>query len=569
MQRILHPVDPVLREKPLNIASCASILRPVLTRTLFASPAIVALVLGCSAANSSSGGGAAAGGAGGLGTGGVGAQGGSIGLGSGPGTGGAVSSCKVTETESGVGTCTQKAPPNSFDPVVQWTWTVPASAAPYPGSVVTPLVGNLTDDNNDGAIDLCDVPDIVVATMDGSPSPNSPGSLYMLAGDSGKQELEFQAKVNAFITPALGDIDGDGVMEVVTSDPEGHVIAFENDGSVAFVGDLGSWSTTFNTWCTSVSLYDLDADGSVEIIIGFEVFDAKGKRLWGFPDLGNVLCATQAAADLDGDGKLELVMGNGAYRADGTPYFQIPGTGGHPMIANLDSDPEPEIVFTGIDGITVVEHDGTVKFGPVRPTDPNPSIPCWCKPGAIHDFDGDGKSDAAIGTCSDYSVYTIGSTAIPKWSEPVFDSSGLATGTAFDFLGDGVADAIYADEHQAYVFDGATGATELTTPRESGTFVEYPVVADVDNDGSAEIVIVSNWGWFGNGTDGPTVTVVKDSQDRWIPARRIWNQHSYSVTNVREDGTIPTVPKKSWQLLNTFRTNSQINSAGDCTPIPR
>ena len=56
---------------------------------------------------------------------------------------------------------------------------------------------------------------------------------------------------------------------------------------------------------------------------------------------------------------------------------------------------------------------------------------------------------------------------------------------------------------------------------------------------------------------------------RWnrTSARRIWNQYSYHVTNVREDGTIPKVMKKSWELLNTFRTNSQISANGvDCDP---
>jgi hypothetical protein len=63
--------------------------------------------------------------------------------------------------------------------------------------------------------------------------------------------------------------------------------------------------------------------------------------------------------------------------------------------------------------------------------------------------------------------------------------------------------------------------------------------------------------------------VLGDAQDRWIPARRVWNQYSYHVTNVREDGTIPSAMKKSWQLLNTFRTNSQIDPNGvDCDPEP-
>ena len=64
----------------------------------------------------------------------------------------------------------------------------------------------------------------------------------------------------------------------------------------------------------------------------------------------------------------------------------------------------------------------------------------------------------------------------------------------------------------------------------------------------------------------PTVQVYEDAQKRWIPTRRIWNQHAYHVTNVREDGTIPRVPAKHWQLLNTFRTNAQMEGQQSCIP---
>jgi hypothetical protein len=38
---------------------------------------------------------------------------------------------------------------------------------------------------------------------------------------------------------------------------------------------------------------------------------------------------------------------------------------------------------------------------------------------------------------------------------------------------------------------------------------------------------------------------------------------------VREDGTIPQVEQRHWQGLNTFRTQSQINLAGQvCSPPP-
>jgi hypothetical protein len=478
-------------------------------------------------------------------------------------------SCKVNETmQDALPACEKKAPPNAFTPVQQWQWTAPPSGSTYSGSIVTPLVGNFTDDNGDSEIDLCDTPDVLVTVFDTEPYPGYPGTIYMLAGDTGALELTFGAKVDPNVTPAFGDIDGDGLPEVVAADPAGHLIAFEHDGTLKWTGDQGEWMQNFSSYCTAIALYDLDGDGSVEILAAFEVFDKNGKHLWSAPSMGasNYWCPTPTAADLDGDGKLEVLLGHTTYRADGSHFWTVPGVSpGQPHVANLDDDPEPEVLLNTAEGMTVVEADGTLKFGPVRPTDPTISPNCWGKPGVIHDFDGDGKADVATGTCSDYSVYSVTGTATPRWTANVSDLSGLATGTAFDFLGDGVADAIYADEHQMYVFDGATGNVELTQPRSSGTLIEYPVVADVDNDGSAEIVLVSNWGWWGEPV-GPTVTVIKDAEDRWIQARRIWNQHAYHVTNVREDGVIPQHMKNSWSLLNTFRTNSQIEGSGDCAP---
>ncbi len=102
--------------------------------------------------------------------------------------------------------------------------------------------------------------------------------------------------------------------------------------------------------------------------------------------------------------------------------------------------------------------------------------------------------------------------------------------------------------------------------QELGPF-EGPI-AVIDNDGSAEIVVVSNKG-YANFTE-PAIQVIRDKEDRWIPARRIWNQHAYHVTNVREDGTIPQVEPKSWELLNTFRTQAQIAVGGGvCQPEPQ
>ncbi len=500
------------------------------------------------------------------GSGGAGASAGSTGEGGlnlgGSGTGGnvVVDECKVNEADGDAPPpCDEEdeAPPDSFDPVVQWSWTDPGGT----GSLVSVIVANFDDDDQNGEIDLCDVPDVVVTTVG--------NQMYLLDGATGELKLTFQGAVDGNVQPALADIDGDGLVEVVAASPSGNLIAFENTGELKWTGAVGGWNATIASYCMAISIYDLDADGDAEIIAAFEVFDHNGVRLFGIPGNGTEFnvedywCPTNTAADLTGDGKLEVIFGHQVWDAAGNHLFTIPGAKpGHPHVADLDGDMLPEIYLATADGMYVVEHDGAVKFGPVRPSGEPVSARCWGKPGAIHDFDGDGAAELATGTCQSFSMYELTNTATVRWSQPVSDISGLATGSAFDFLGDGIADAIYADETQIYVYEGAMGTPVLTSPRSSGTLIEFPIVVDVDNDRSAEIIYVSNGG------GAPTVTVLGDARARWIPSRRIWNQHAYHITNVREDGTLPLVPKKSWLGHNTFRVNSQVGAQGDCVPDP-
>ena len=121
----------------------------------------------------------------------------------------------------------------------------------------------------------------------------------------------------------------------------------------------------------------------------------------------------------------------------------------------------------------------------------------------------------------------------------------------FDFEGDGIAEVVYADEHTLWIFDGRDGTVLMEqTGHASGTLMEYPLIADVDNDGSTEIIVASNnyafSGWNG-------ITVIGDANNSWAPARPIWNQYAYHITNVNNDGSIPTVQQHNWLSWNNFR----------------
>ncbi len=477
-------------------------------------------------------------------------------------TGPPVDLCKVQDDIGGVGDCMMKAPPDSFSPALQWSFGANEQ------SMVTPLAGNFTDDNGDGAIDLCDVPDVLLVSAP-SIGYGQICPIHVLDGATGTEHFQIppSESISCFATPAFGDIDNDGLPEIVAVYNAGGVYrlkAFEHDGAPKWTNATdGGNAAQFQRESGAIAIHDLDADGDAEIVFNHEVYDHEGKLLWEKPNPAPGELEATTAADLDGDGKLEVITGHSAYRWDGAVYFEnYPQITSQsiPQVANLDDDPDPEIFVTSGQGLWMVEHNGQIKWGPATPTGiPANAYLVWQRPGTVHDFDGDGKPEWASSSQQFYAVYEGPTMADVLWQTMVADFSGAAGGTAFDFLGDGVAEAMYADEQALRIYDGKTGMVLLDQPRVSYTLSEYPIVVDVDNDGSAEILVVSLSGQ-------PALQVFRDTEDRWIQARRIWNQHAYYVTNVREDSTIPQVPVDNWKLFNTFRTNAQIEGGGLCMP---
>jgi hypothetical protein len=480
-----------------------------------------------------------------------------VGDGDGDGDTGGQESCKIVDDMDGVAPCEEKAPPDSFEPEVQWSWDGDGDLI-Y--SIVTPLVANLTDDNDDGEIDLCDTPDIIVSVSseDGC-CVFDEAYLYALDGQTGAVHWVSEVDVGPTgMTPAVGDLDDDGTVEIVALRKNGHPVVFDHEGMVEWesanyiAGGEGS-----------VALANLDNVGAPEIIVGDSVQDATGAPVFN-ASLGGVgSYDASLAVDLDDDGDLEVVTCGGAVHHDGTVEWTANIGYGYPQAADFDDDGEVEILCTTSGTITLFEADGTVAYSL------NPGG-VWNFPAVVHDLDGDGAPEYACGASNVYVAREADGTVM--WSNQVNDQSGIAGGTAFDFLGDGVAEAMYADEWNFFVYDGKTGDELLNVERSSGTLIEYPVVADVDNDGSAEAVVVTNYNIDNNWNKiktAPTVQVVRDKEDRWIRARRIWNQHTYHVTNVREDGTIPEVEPHHWETLNTFRSQAQIAAGGGtCQPEP-
>ncbi len=472
--------------------------------------------------------------------------------------------------------CGVEPPSDQLAPVVAWTWTGPDGEDSV---LVTPLVGNLDDDTYDDAINPCDRPEVIVLAVNAPASKeiDAPGHLYVLDSETGETKWRIDRPVDATTTPALADLDDDGVPEILAFERSEEmigqagsrrVVAFRADGKLAWVSD---------TWVESqggggLAIADLDADGSPEILAPEHVLSADGLLLWA-PPAAPMSDSLPVAADLDADGKLEVLFGRSIYAHDGTELFELslPGNknSGVSAIANFDDDEEPEI-YLHRGKHRVFEHDGTPK---VECADGNGNGNGNDKdqPITIIDTNDDGRAEILSNYHGWFQARTIvtkpdGKSACEElWSVKISDGSG----SAFDFLADGSAEAIYMDVGWVRIFD-TSGDVIFQEDRVARPSMANPVVADADNDGAAELIVVGSKPEDGEPEVGSRVSVlfIENADDRFAPTRRIWNQHAYHATNVREDARIPVEQEPYWNGPNSFRINPAPSYSGDACQMP-
>lgn len=325
------------------------------------------------------------------------------------------------------------------------------------------------------------------------------------------------------------DIDGNDTLDIAVIDTAGGLKIWRSDGSVLRYLNIGT------TTRADLAIGDVTGDSQLEVVVAGNDTSVRVVPLTGTPTrikVGDRVFAAPVLADLDADGKKEIILGSTdmklyAWKGDGTlmPGFPVAvGSEIRAPVAVTDTV-RPQIVLISGDGrLFLFNPDGSLASGfPIVLS----SSPFYAKAQPlVGDFDRDGNKEIAVvaGGEHDYRFYVVGLDGVVKFQSREFIRSPF-TGTlaAADVNGDQQLDFLAASMNELFALNrNATLVTNYpftqestyTTTELAGNWIitfdvlfQYassPVVADVDNDGTSDVVIGSpQYGLLGfNGRTG-------------------------------------------------------------------
>ncbi|MDR0798861.1 MAG: VCBS repeat-containing protein, partial [Dysgonamonadaceae bacterium] len=468
-----------------------------------------------------------------------------------------------------------------------------AAADTFPGvdDMSTPLVADLDGDG---------VPEII------APRAYAPGNPWISNGlviGNAKTHTYRTIMTDTFAihgqSIAIGDVDRDGIAEIY--------IQQYRTGQIKCYTPTGAAKAGFTTTVSPgehyiIQLADLNCDGNVELVAGSHIFNARtgalllqmtlaadGKAFGNPHNLSRLQYGgldgyyfMPIVGDVDGDGILDIAAGSTVYfpkiqanatNTTGNTYTtrRVTTTGqsadfrsyldGPTLLLDFDGDGMLDVCVVGHSSTTVdaaTTNPLTTQFyvwnprtsqiigysdayGPFNSRS-GISIPY------AGDLDGNGYVDFALayrglGLVSwQYDPSAPHSVRQGPNDVRFAETAGF---TLFDFNQDGKSEIVYRGTSQFFIVDGTTLA-DLSPPIRcwSGTIAEYPIVADVDGDGQAEIILTRGYKNWSSGDCTGNIAIYKSgiATQPWAPARKVWNQWPYNPVYINEDLTVPRYP---------------------------
>ena len=448
----------------------------------------------------------------------------------------------------------------------------------------TPLVGDLDYDGH---------PDILCFSLAGQSHYVNDGYIgnvgfELLVYDGVTHQLKttvtMESPVSEYDAAAYGLVrtsDGKGLIVVACYDNRlrAYDITSATPNTPYWVSDV-DYASGANNYAVNVSFADFNGDGRPEVYVRNKIYNAETGKLLATANTTNAglsyahytqfthrKLSSPFAADVCGDNRPELILGNEIYEVtitnpNGTAgntmtlvkQITPPGstpTDGHVQVADFNMDGYQD-VFVSIKNTdaqfgTVYCYVWDVHNGQVS----NPLSISTNRSGKsiplIADIDNDGMLEIVLqsGASTNRQIQAYKYNAVTQsfslmWDMVPDEDTFSNSFTAFDFNLDGLLELIICDQSTLKIVNGS-GKSHLThndtvpvyvlssLPYSETTIMQYPVIADVDADGSAEIVSVGS----------SKLNIFKSSGQPWAPARPVWNQYLYNVTNINKDLTVP------------------------------
>jgi len=343
------------------------------------------------------------------------------------------------------------------------TEVVDGDTNPITTGVFSSLLHNIPSSPAVADVDLDGTPDVVAASWNDSLVAVFHANGTLFAGWPKKGIAPFWS------SPAVGDIDGDGRPDIVVGSNGSRLYAWHADGTEVRDGDAnpatdGVLFVPVGTVISSPAIADLDGDHVPEIIFGTSAgrvyaMHANGAMLPGWPFTATGLFSSSPAiGDLTAAPGKEVVIASSndsvyvlttaGARAPGWPRFVelTPGNGrtGSPVLAPLRrnlGDPTLQVIVAGADGsLRAFEPNGAVTTGFASlttgaPTEASPSVA---------DLDGDGSPEILIGA-EDRRLYAFGADGSKVSGFPIETGAELrSTPAVWDLNGDGAAEIAIA-----------------------------------------------------------------------------------------------------------------------------
>jgi RHS repeat-associated protein len=316
-----------------------------------------------------------------------------------------------------------------------------------------------------------------------------------------------------------------------------------------------NWYSTTNWYPfrqLPVVVADLDGDGQVEIVSGDDVFTLVGgqwtlaRQLAPLPGVINWFEPNSiAVADLDGDGKAEIIRqsdwdsdyygrkrGFQIYASDGRLLrsFEVPTWDvSLPVIADVDGDGVPEIVFSARGVVYAYRPDGTMLWASVFPDDDG------LQPGDVP-----GRQ---------------------YWPQAVGDRTRAGNSVqVYDLALDGAPEVVANGNFRIAIIDGRTGIVKSSI-HHNGYYANngVPQIVDADGDGHAEIFsAAASPGVCGGCASANTIPFAGEHRD-WAPAPLTFNQANYNPWAIDDAGAI----HYDGDVHRSFRNQRQRGSVVD------